>query len=71
MRLDDERESENVEDMRGASGGGGLPLGRGMGIGAVIIAFAASYFFGIDPGVILGLLQGNPTVEQEIGRAHV
>ena len=64
MRLDDERESENVEDMRGSSGSGGLPLGRGLSVGAVVIALAASYFFGIDPGVILGLLQGNPTVEQ-------
>ncbi|HEV2009163.1 MAG TPA: neutral zinc metallopeptidase [Burkholderiales bacterium] len=63
MRIDNERESENVEDVRGSSGGGGLPLGRGLGVGAVVIALAASYFFGIDPGVILGLLQGNPTVE--------
>jgi predicted metalloprotease len=65
MRIDDERESQNVEDMRGSGGGdGGFPLGRGMGVGAVVIALAASYFFGIDPGVVLGLLQGNPGVEQ-------
>jgi predicted metalloprotease len=61
MRLDDERESENVEDMRGASG---LPIGRGLSVGAIVVALAASYFFGIDPGVVLGLLQGNPTVAQ-------
>ncbi len=61
MRIDDERESENVEDMRGASG---LPIGRGLSVGAIVVALVASYFFGIDPGVILGLLQGNSTVAQ-------
>ncbi|VBB14502.1 KPN_02809 family neutral zinc metallopeptidase [Burkholderia stabilis] len=52
MRLDDERESTNVEDRRGAGGFGG---GRGatIGIGTIVVAFAASYFFGIDPRVIL------------------
>ena len=47
MRLDDERESTNVEDRRGAGGFGG---GRGatIGIGTIVVAFAASYFFGID-----------------------
>jgi predicted metalloprotease len=62
MRLDDERESDNVEDMRGASG----PSmgGRSLGVGAIILALAGSYFFGIDPGVILGLLQGNPAAVQ-------
>ena len=61
MRLEDERASDNVEDMRGASG---VPMGRGLGIGAILIALAGSWFFGIDPGVILGLLQGNPNVAQ-------
>jgi uncharacterized protein len=60
MRLDDERESSNVEDMRGSGGG----MGRGLGIGAILIALVGSYFFGIDPGVILSLLSGNTTVSQ-------
>jgi len=52
MRLDDEAESQNVEDRRG--GGGGFPLGgKSIGIGTVVIALAASYFFGIDPMLIL------------------
>jgi len=55
MRLDDERESENVEDRRGAGGRGGFGVGKGVGIGTVILALAASYFLGIDPSVILGL----------------
>lgn len=54
MRLDDEAESQNVEDRRGGGGGGfGLPIGgKSIGIGTVVIALAASYFFGIDPAVI-------------------
>jgi len=55
MRLDDQDESSNVEDRRGG-GGGGFGIGRGgLGVGTVVIALAASYFFGIDPSVILGL----------------
>ena len=65
MRLDDQEESNNVEDRRGDDdysggiGGGGLGrlgIGRGgIGIGTIVVAIAASYFFGIDPSVILGL----------------
>ncbi len=57
MRLDDQDESSNLEDRRdsgGSSGGGGIGRG-GLGIGAIVVALAASYFFGIDPSVILGL----------------
>jgi uncharacterized protein len=57
VRLDDERQSDNVEDRRGqgfSGGGGGIGLPH-VGIGTVVIALAASYFFGIDPRVILGL----------------
>lgn len=51
MQLDDQNESSNVEDRRG----GGI-IGRGgIGIGTVVVALAASYFFGIDPSIILGL----------------
>jgi len=55
MRLGDQNESNNVEDRRGAGRfGGGLGRG-GLGIGTIVLALAASYFFGIDPSVILGL----------------
>jgi predicted metalloprotease len=55
MRLDNERESSNVEDRRG---GGGLPIGgKGVGIGTVVIALVAMYF-GVDPSVILNMGQG-------------
>ncbi len=50
MRLDNQRESRNVEDRRGAT------MRRGsIGIGTLLIALAASYFFGIDPALILDL----------------
>ncbi len=62
MRLDGP-ESDNVEDVRGSSGGG-LPIGGGLGVGAIVVALIGSYVFGIDPGVILGLLEGNNTVVQ-------
>jgi predicted metalloprotease len=57
MRLDDQSESDNVEDRRGGGGG----IGRGsIGIGTLVIALVAGYFFGIDPALILGLAS-NPS----------
>lgn len=51
MRLDDARESQNVEDRRGLRS---LPGGAGgLGIGGVILVLAVSYFFGIDPTTLL------------------
>lgn len=65
MKLGDERESSNVEDMRGR--GRGLRIGGGIGIGTVVVALVASYLFGVDPSVIMdGLSQSNidaPTEE--------
>ncbi|MCO5122875.1 MAG: neutral zinc metallopeptidase [Rhizobacter sp.] len=59
MRLDGERESENVEDLRGGGrGGGGFRVGggRGIGLGTVAIALVAGWVFGINPLAILGML---------------
>jgi predicted metalloprotease len=57
MRWDDLRRSSNVEDYRGSSfGGPGLKLG----LGGTLVAIALAYFFGIDPGVILGLASSVP-----------
>ncbi len=62
MRLDDERESDNVEDRRGIS----MPGGRAGGIGTIALALVAMYF-GVDPSVVLnmgqGLSQNNAPVE--------
>ena len=55
MRLDDERESSNVEDRRG---GRGLPIGgKGIGLGTIALALVAMYF-GVDPAVVLNVGQG-------------
>lgn len=58
MRWDDLRESSNVEDVRGSTGGGGR--GLKLGIGGTLLALVASYFLGIDPRVILGLVSAVP-----------
>ncbi len=59
MRLDEERESDQVDDRRGDGGGFGLGGlgGGGLGVGGVVLALAASWFFGIDPRFLLGLAQ--------------
>jgi predicted metalloprotease len=69
MRIEDERESENVEDMRGYGGGGGFGIGGGgLTIGGVVLALVASYLFGIDPRMLLGMMEGSqrqaPVVQQ-------
>jgi uncharacterized protein len=54
MRLDDARESENVEDRRGMGGRGFRPGGAGgLGIGGVILLLVISYFLGVDPSQLL------------------
>ena len=59
MRTDDFRPSSNVEDDREASASRGMPGGGGgLGIGAVIIVGLVSWYFGVDPNVILNLLNG-------------
>ncbi|RZL87637.1 MAG: flagellar biosynthesis protein FlgM, partial [Variovorax sp.] len=52
MRWRGGRQSNNVEDYRGRSGGTGMKFGIGG-----LVAVAAAYFFGIDPRIILGLMQ--------------
>ncbi|MBS1023571.1 MULTISPECIES: neutral zinc metallopeptidase [Gluconobacter] len=59
MRLDDQRESTNIDDRRGSRGGGRGPLRIG-GIGGVILVIGALYF-GVDPRVVLSLLENGPT----------
>ena len=74
MRLDDQRESDNLEDRRGSGmGGGGLRLGGGrLGLGTIAIALVASYFLGINPMTVLSMLSGGgmPAVEQSAPPAH-
>lgn len=66
MRMDDYRDSDNVEDRRGEGGGGGLSFGGGrLGLGSIAIALVASYFLGINPMTVLNMLSGGgmPAVE--------
>ena len=76
MRLDDQEESSNVEDRRGQQGSGfGVGGGRGrIGIGTIVLALAASYFFGIDPMTVINVasnFQGESSVQtQERTSAH-
>jgi predicted metalloprotease len=68
MRIGDERESDNLEDMRGASGGGfgGFGGGRNLSIGGVVLALVASYIFGVDPRYILGMMDGPPQAQAPV-----
>jgi len=73
MRLDDQRESDNIEDRRGSGGGGGLSFGGGrLGLGSIAIALVASYFLGINPMTVLNLLSGGgmPAIEQSAPATH-
>ncbi len=49
MRIGGRRQSNNIEDRRGA----GIGRKGGLGIGAILLAVAASYFLGIDPRTAL------------------
>jgi len=57
MQMDDQQESQNVEDVRG-TGGGFRPI-HGIGIGSVALAIIGGWIFGINPLQILGLLSGD------------
>lgn len=68
MRLDDQNESSNVE--RWCGEGGNFGIGRGgIGIGTLVVALAASYFFGIDPSLILGLAANSQSPPSQVA-AH-
>lgn len=65
MRMDDERESSNIEDRRG----GGFSLGGGS-IGTIALALIGSYFLGIDPSTLLGIISQTPLQSQHMAPAH-
>src|SRR5271168_2531885 len=74
MRTDDFRPSDNVEDDRQASASrGGMPGGAGgLGIGTVIIIGLISWYFGIDPSVLLNgaqILTGGGSTTQQTDHA--
>lgn len=69
MRLDEERESSNVEDRRGEGAGrGGFPIGgRSIGIGTIVLALVAMYF-GVDPSFVLNMA-GAPEPASQVQQA--
>jgi len=65
MRLGDGRESDNIEDRRGARGGGMMGGGgRKIGVGTIVLALVAMYF-GVDPSVVLNMGAGLPQTSQQ------
>jgi len=58
MRWEGNRESDNVEDRRGA--GGSMPVfgGRSIGIGTIVVALIGGWVLGINPLTLLGVLSG-------------
>ncbi len=61
MRWREGRRSDNVEDYRGQRfGGAGLKLG-----GGAIVVLLLGWFFGIDPRLLFGLMQGVETTQVE------
>lgn len=68
MRWIGGRESQNVEDRRGM---GGLPGGIGGigGIGAIVVVLVG-LFFGIDPSLLLALLNGDQTTQSDTRRSN-
>ena len=62
MRWEDGRRSDNVEDRRGMRvGGKGLAVG---GLGTVALVLIAM-FLGVDPGVVLNQVAGQPAAEEQ------
>ncbi len=57
MKWEGNRQSDNVEDRRASSGSRRI-LGRGMGIGTIVIALVGGWVLGINPLTILSALSG-------------
>ncbi len=59
MRMDNQEESQNVEDVRGS---GFRPI-HGVGLGTIVLALVGGWVFGINPLDLLGALSGNSSLE--------
>ena len=73
MKWEGNRESGNVEDVRGSSGGGGGGFGLGgrtIGLGSVAVAVVAGWIFGINPLTILGMMGGGSEPAPQVQRAQ-
>ena len=71
MRLDNERESENIEDRRGeGSSGGSRITGGGLGIGGILLVLVVSYFTGVNPATLMGMVPSNGSQATQSTPAH-
>ena len=61
MRLNDFSRNIRVRDQRGSGGGGGMGGGGKLGIGAVVLAIAGYFIFGLDPMATLGMVDSAQT----------
>lgn len=61
MRLDDQRESDQIDDRRGSGGRGVLSGGR-LGVVGILAVLAVSYFTGISPSTLMGMVDGGSAV---------
>lgn len=59
MRWQGSRKSSNIEDRRGMK-----LRGAPLGVGATVVALGVAYVFGIDPRVVMGLIQGGSALVQ-------
>ena len=57
MRWREGRRSGNLEDLRGRGGGGLGGGGFKLGLGGLVVV-AAAYFLGVDPRLVMGIMQG-------------
>jgi predicted metalloprotease len=64
MRMEDQDESQNVEDVRGSGGGFQFRPVHGLSLGTVVIALIAGWALGINPLRMLGLLSGDLSPSQ-------
>jgi predicted metalloprotease len=62
MRMDDQGESQNVEDVRGSSGGF-RPI-HGIGLGSIVLAVIAGAIFHVNPLQLLGLMSSDQGASQ-------
>ena len=69
MKMDDERESANLEDRRGQAGGQRAGIGGGARVGGLglVAVVVVSLLFGVDPGTVLSMLEGGgaPATQQQ------
>ncbi|MFD2366528.1 neutral zinc metallopeptidase [Pseudoduganella sp. GCM10020061] len=65
MKWEGNRQSDNVEDRRGAGGGGFRIGGKGLSFGTIIIALIGSMIFGVNPLTLLGMMDGGTASTQQ------